>query len=119
MRLHQELLEQLAYAEECGKLITPPCWTTGDFCTGKLVVPLATDSDAKPAALLLQARAAGLAVYPWTFRNEVRLSAADLSQRGFGSGLGLKVSEYGRDGLWHVQERMLPVGVQGSLYSTV
>jgi len=33
----QELLEQLAYAEECGKLITPPCWTTGDFCTGKLV----------------------------------------------------------------------------------
>ena len=31
----QELLEQLAYAEECGTLITPPCWTTtGGHCTG-------------------------------------------------------------------------------------
>ena len=35
------------------------------------VTPLATDSNARPAALLSQARAAGLAIYPWTFRNEV------------------------------------------------
>ena len=71
--MRQELLEQLAYAEECGTLITPPCWTTtGGHCTGKLVTPLATDSNAKPAELLSQARDAGLAVYPWTFRNEVR-----------------------------------------------
>ena len=33
----QELLEQLTFAEECGKLIMPPCWKTGDHCTGKLV----------------------------------------------------------------------------------
>ena len=36
------------------------------------MTPLATDTNAKPAELLSQARDAGLAVYPWTFRNEVR-----------------------------------------------
>ncbi len=37
IRALQELLEQLTFAEECGKLIMPPCWKTGDHCTGKLV----------------------------------------------------------------------------------
>ena len=35
----QELLEALTFAAECGSLISPPCWKTGGFCTGKLAEP--------------------------------------------------------------------------------
>lgn len=35
----QELLEALTFASECGSLISPPCWKTGGFCTGKLAEP--------------------------------------------------------------------------------
>ena len=35
----QELLEGLTFASECGSLISPPCWKTGGFCTGKLAEP--------------------------------------------------------------------------------
>jgi hypothetical protein len=35
----QELLETLTFAAECGSLISPPCWKTGGFCTGKLAEP--------------------------------------------------------------------------------
>jgi len=57
----QELLEQLAYAEECGKLITPPCWTTGDFCTGKLVCRASAgfDRTEHPRSLLRSSRPCG------------------------------------------------------------
>lgn len=69
----QELLESLTFAEECGKLISPPCWKTGRFCTGKLSAPLTSSKTAKPSDLLNRAHAAGLDVYPFTFRNEVQL----------------------------------------------
>ena len=71
--ISQELLEQLVYAEECGKLIYPPCYKTGQYCTGKLQTPLTANSNAAPAPLLKMARDRKLAVYPYTFRNEARL----------------------------------------------
>ena len=69
--VRQELLESLTFAEECGKVISPPCWKTGRFCTGKLATPLSTSRAAPWSNLLARAHAAGLAVYPFTFRNEV------------------------------------------------
>jgi glycerophosphoryl diester phosphodiesterase len=74
----KELLESLTFAEECGKLISPPCWKTGRFCTGKLQTSIATDG-APESALLARAHAAGLAVYPFTFRNEGRFMAVDFA----------------------------------------
>lgn len=68
----QELLESLTFAEECGKLISPPCWKTGRHCTGKLNTALNSSAPAPASPLLQRAHAAGLAVYPFTFRNEVR-----------------------------------------------
>ena len=35
----QELLQDLVYAEECGRLISPPCWKTGRYCSGRLRTP--------------------------------------------------------------------------------
>ncbi len=72
----QELLQSLKYAEECGKLISPPCWKTGRYCTGKLQTPVAPNATAPPSRLLQRAHAAGLKVYPFTFRNEVRRPVA-------------------------------------------
>ena len=34
--LVQELLETLIFAEECGKLINPPCWKTGQVRRAKI-----------------------------------------------------------------------------------
>jgi len=75
----KELLESLTFAEECGKLISPPCWKTGRFCTGKLSAPLTSSKTAKPSDLLNRAHAAGLDVYPFTFRNEGRFMAVDFT----------------------------------------
>lgn len=68
----QELLESLVYAEECGKLISPPCWKTGRYCTGRLKVSPQQGVPPPVSPLLQRARAAGLKVYPHTFRNEVQ-----------------------------------------------
>ena len=77
----QELLEQLTFAEECGKLIMPPCWKTGDHCTGKLVHSYNPADPAQPTTLLSRAHDRGLKVYPYTFRNEVRLRKRRLGVR--------------------------------------
>lgn len=60
------------YAEECGKLISPPCWKTGRYCSGRLKTPPRNDVTPPESLLLQRARAVGLNVYPHTFRNEVR-----------------------------------------------
>ncbi len=76
----QELLESLTFASECGSLISPPCWKTGQFCTGKLAEPYTPSLKAKPTPLLERAHNRSLAVYPFTFRNEVRLCCRLLRQ---------------------------------------
>ncbi len=52
-------------------MIRPPCWKTGRFCTGKLATSLSASRAAPPSDLMARAHAAGLSVYPFTFRNEV------------------------------------------------
>ncbi len=79
MCILQELLEQLTFAEECGKLIMPPCWKTGDHCTGKLVHAYNPADPAQPTTLLSRAHDRGLKVYPYTFRNEVRPTSKNCS----------------------------------------
>jgi hypothetical protein len=68
----QELLQELVFAEECGRLISPPCWKTGRYCSGRLRAAPAAGATPPETPLLQRARAAGLKVYPHTFRNEAR-----------------------------------------------
>ena len=68
----QELLQELVFAEECGRLISPPCWKTGRYCSGRLRTPPKEGAIPPETPLLQRARAAGLKVYPHTFRNEAR-----------------------------------------------
>ena len=60
------------FAEECGRLISPPCWKTGRYCSGRLRTAPAEGVPPAETPLLQRARAAGLKVYPHTFRNEAR-----------------------------------------------
>ena len=62
----------------------PPCWKTGDHCTGKLQHPYNPNADAQPTTLLSRAHDRGLKVYPYTFRNEVRGSACLRGTAGAG-----------------------------------
>lgn len=75
----KELLESLVYAEECGKLISPPCWKTGRYCTGRLKVSPQQGVPPPVSPLLQRTRAAGLKVYPHTFRNEGRFMAVNFA----------------------------------------
>eukprot|EP00208_Stichococcus_sp_RCC1054_P002144 CAMPEP_0206145956 /NCGR_PEP_ID=MMETSP1473-20131121/29054_1 /ASSEMBLY_ACC=CAM_ASM_001109 /TAXON_ID=1461547 /ORGANISM="Stichococcus sp, Strain RCC1054" /LENGTH=449 /DNA_ID=CAMNT_0053542359 /DNA_START=124 /DNA_END=1469 /DNA_ORIENTATION=- len=75
----KELLEDLTYAEECGSIISPPCWKTGQFCTGKLAEPYTRGLTAKATPLLSRAHNRSLAVYPYVFRNEGRYMAVDFA----------------------------------------
>ena len=68
----QELLQDLIFAEECGRLISPPCWKTGRYCSGRLRTAQKEGATPPETPLLQRARAAGLKVYPHTFRNEAR-----------------------------------------------